>query len=32
VLDGQFYGKTKAEQCFASESDARAAGFRKSKR
>jgi micrococcal nuclease len=32
VASGQFYGKTKAEQCFATEQDAQNAGFRKSKR
>ena len=31
VPSGQFYGKTKAEQCFATEQDAQNAGFRKSK-
>lgn len=32
VRGGQFYNKTNAEQCFATESDAQDAGFRKSKR
>ena len=32
VPNGQFYGKTKAEACFANASDAQAAGFRASKR
>lgn len=30
--DGSFYDKTNPEECFASESDARAAGYRASKR
>jgi hypothetical protein len=29
---GAYYNKTKPEQCFVSEKDAKAAGFRKSKR
>jgi micrococcal nuclease len=32
VPSGQFYGRTNPEECFASESDAQAAGYRKSQR
>ena len=32
VPGGQFYGRTNPEECFASESDAQAAGYRKSQR
>jgi len=32
VLGGQYYGRINPEECFASESDAQAAGYRKSQR
>lgn len=32
VRGGQFYDRTNPEECFATESDARAAGYRKSQR